>query len=159
MIPLNELRAHLRLDDTVDDALLEDYERAAVDYVERLTGRRWGAAGEVVQIERWSGGAVMLNDEPQGAVTVEESADGVTWATLSDVVFAGRLAYLPRYPVAPRFLRLTYPAGYGADAPETIKQAVRLLVGHWYENRESVIVGRTSKEIEHTVSALVRVTA
>lgn len=35
---------------------------------------------------------------------------------------------------------LTYSAGYGtaADVPDTVKAAIKLLVGHWYEHRESV---------------------
>jgi len=35
---------------------------------------------------------------------------------------------------------LTYSAGYGeaADVPDVIKAAIKLLVGHWYEHRESV---------------------
>lgn len=35
---------------------------------------------------------------------------------------------------------LTYSAGYGtaAEVPDVIKAAIKLLVGHWYEHRESV---------------------
>jgi uncharacterized phiE125 gp8 family phage protein len=37
-------------------------------------------------------------------------------------------------------VRVTYLAGYGAraDVPQTIKQAMLLLIGHWFENREAV---------------------
>jgi uncharacterized phiE125 gp8 family phage protein len=38
--------------------------------------------------------------------------------------------------------------------PAAIKQAILMLVGHWYLNRESVIVGQTSKEIEFATSML-----
>lgn len=37
-----------------------------------------------------------------------------------------------------------FVAGYGddpADVPEVYRQAIQLLVGHWYENREEVVVG------------------
>lgn len=41
-------------------------------------------------------------------------------------------------------IRITFDAGYGdaADVPEAIKHAIKLLIGHWYENREEVIIGQ-----------------
>lgn len=44
---------------------------------------------------------------------------------------------------------ITFTAGY-ADAdsvPETIKQAMLLLIGHWYEHREEVLVGVVPTEL------------
>lgn len=48
---------------------------------------------------------------------------------------------------------ITHTAGYGARAavPDDIKHAILMLVGHWYENRESVLIGQTSKDIEYAV--------
>ena len=37
---------------------------------------------------------------------------------------------------------ITFVAGYGATSasvPESIRQAILLLVGHWYENREATV--------------------
>ena len=51
---------------------------------------------------------------------------------------------------------VTYVAG-GATAGEIdprVKQAVLLMIGHWYENREAVLTGTISKEVEHAVQAL-----
>lgn len=57
------------------------------------------------------------------------------------------------YPVTIRFV-----AGYGAASaiPATIKQAILLLVGHWYLNRSGTLIGSISKELEFSVSALLR---
>lgn len=33
-----------------------------------------------------------------------------------------------------------------SEAPDDLKQAVMMLVGHWYENRETSLVGFTSSE-------------
>ena len=51
---------------------------------------------------------------------------------------------------------ITYVAGYAsADVvPDAIKHALRMLVGHWYENREAVLIGTISKEIEFSVDSL-----
>ena len=42
----------------------------------------------------------------------------------------------------------------GTDVPENYLQAMYLLIGHWYENRESVVVGTTSAVLQQTVDAL-----
>jgi hypothetical protein len=41
-------------------------------------------------------------------------------------------------------VQIEYTAGYGdaAAVPESIKNAILLMVGHWYENREEVIIGQ-----------------
>ena len=51
---------------------------------------------------------------------------------------------------------VVYVAGAATTGaiPATFKQAVKLLVGHWYENREGVLTGTISKEIEFSVKAL-----
>lgn len=52
---------------------------------------------------------------------------------------------------------VTYVAGYTlpASVPQAFRHAMRLLVGHWYENREATVVGTISKEIEFAVESLV----
>lgn len=48
-------------------------------------------------------------------------------------------------------------AGYGAaaaDVPAAILRAIELLVGHWYQNREAVVVGTIVADLPFAVSAL-----
>lgn len=53
-------------------------------------------------------------------------------------------------------IRVTYTAGYAeGEVPETFVQAIKLLVGHWFANREGVVVGEASKELELTVRSLI----
>lgn len=52
-------------------------------------------------------------------------------------------------------VRVNYTAGYGATAasvPETIKHAMRLLIGHWFVNREAV--GQVGGPLELAVKSL-----
>jgi uncharacterized phiE125 gp8 family phage protein len=53
---------------------------------------------------------------------------------------------------------VNFTAGYGGDEtaiPEEYKQAIRLLVGHWYENRGAVAsTGAVPKEVPFGVMAL-----
>jgi uncharacterized phiE125 gp8 family phage protein len=52
---------------------------------------------------------------------------------------------------------VTYVAGYtlAANVPPKYRHAMKLLIGHWYENRETTLIGTISKELEFTISALV----
>jgi len=51
-------------------------------------------------------------------------------------------------------VQVTYLAGYGgaANVPTPAKHAIKMLVGHWYANREAV--GSVGRELEMAVSAL-----
>ena len=53
---------------------------------------------------------------------------------------------------------IQFVAGYGnpAACPERAKHLAKLLLGHWYENREAVLTGAMSRPIEYAVSSLVR---
>ena len=47
-------------------------------------------------------------------------------------------------------VEVKYTVGYGnasTDVPDGIKQAVLLTLGNWYENRQTVITGRTATEL------------
>ena len=50
-----------------------------------------------------------------------------------------------------------YTVGYGSTAasvPQAIIQAVYLTIGHWYQNRETVVVGRTASEVPMSAKML-----
>ena len=52
---------------------------------------------------------------------------------------------------------IEFDAGYGdaaADVPAEVKQAMLLLIGNWYENREATVTGIISREIEFAVRSL-----
>ncbi len=52
---------------------------------------------------------------------------------------------------------ITYTAGYGATAalvPQPIRQAIKILVAHWFENREPVIAGTIVSPVPMSVDAL-----
>ncbi len=48
-----------------------------------------------------------------------------------------------------------FQAGYAStDIPETLKKAGKMVCAHWYKNREAVVTGAISKEIEVALDAL-----
>ncbi|MEW5921571.1 MAG: head-tail connector protein [Bacillota bacterium] len=57
-------------------------------------------------------------------------------------------------PVNGIVVRFTAGHGDATNVPQAIKQAMLLLIGHWYANREAVLTGSISKEIEFAVKSL-----
>jgi len=53
-------------------------------------------------------------------------------------------------------VRVTYLAGYGdaAEVPQTVKRAMLLLIGHWFENREAVVTGTITQAHKLAVESL-----
>lgn len=54
-------------------------------------------------------------------------------------------------------VQVTAVIGYGesrSDIPAPIVQAIKLMIGHWYENREAVIVGQSVAEMPDGAKAL-----
>jgi len=55
-------------------------------------------------------------------------------------------------------IEIDFTAGYGAaasDVPAPLRQAVLLLVAHWYENREPIAVGSPEMAVPGPVAQLV----
>lgn len=68
-------------------------------------------------------------------------------------------AYSLYWPVArsvPNAVIVRFVAGYGAAStvPAPIKAAMKLLIAHWYAQREAVVVGTITKELEWAVNSL-----
>lgn len=153
--------------DESETLLLRSLERAAVATVEHRTGRYWGPVTDISEVRVWRGW-LELSTEPIDEVLTLEGRDNGAWSTLSsgDYYLSGRFVrpigrWSPGWD-AP--IRATYSGGYPLiagnpdewDAPEDIKDAVRLLVAHRYLNREAVVVGAGAAEIPQGVEALIR---
>jgi uncharacterized phiE125 gp8 family phage protein len=74
---------------------------------------------------------------------------------------ASALAFAPwALPMPGRLaagIELDVVTGYGdnaGDVPEPLRQAIRLLVAHWYENRGLVASGTSSVALPQTIAAL-----
>ncbi len=54
-------------------------------------------------------------------------------------------------------VRVRFTAGFGpnpTDVPEPIRQAMLLMIGNWYENREEVVIGQGAIQIPLAAEAL-----
>ena len=158
MIDLTTAKQHLRVDTTDENGLIGAYLLAAQKAVETATSKPLTAVvvTQVVDgfppcgraIRLWKG---PVADTPAPTIAYDDT-NGVE-QTLADfrLVDGAMAQLLPAYgdqwpadaQSAIGSVRVTYTAGYdgGSGVPPELDQAVLLLVGHYYHNREAAIGG------------------
>lgn len=122
--------------------------------------------------ERHNGlNALQLPYGPVSAVTSVEYIDdaGVEQTLAADQYVTDLNRDIPRLYAAPYIswpvclsqpgaVTVTYTAGYGAadDVEQGLKQLILLIIGHWYQNREAVVVeSATPSELPMAAQALI----
>ncbi len=170
-ITLEEAKAQCKVDIADDDALITSLITAARVYCEKIGWRAYLTQTIQLWIDEWpSSGRISLPKPPLQSVTSIKYYDTAdVEATLGTDVYAvdtisePGLAWLKYNQTWPTTLLrehhgicVTYVAGwtYAANVPQSEKQAMLLLVGHWYENREATTVGVVSRPIDFAVRAL-----
>ena len=171
-ITLEEAKAQLRLDTDEDDALVVRLIKAARTWVEGQTKKALKAQTWDQTIDwQWpfkdSIPWITLEKNPVQSVTsityVDGSSPNPTLAA-SDYIAVSREhhSYItPAYGVTwptlryvPEAITVRFVAGY-SEVPEPLKHAIAMLVAHWYENREPVIVGTSAANIPLAVEAMI----
>jgi uncharacterized phiE125 gp8 family phage protein len=170
--------AHLRAS-TADTALINGLRTAAVEYAEMFTRRVFLHSTYRYTSDVWPNGAMdlprpLFNGNSTNVVVSYLSEGGSTYTVFASTEYhidresePGRLVLKSNntWPdtalESANAVRVDFVAGYGTTAtsgstavPQGIKQACLLLTGHWYENRDSVVVGTISSEIEQAVKTL-----
>ncbi len=170
-ISLAEAKAHLRVDADDEDALLSSLIVTARAFVEKALARALITQDWSLYLDNWPrGGTIALPIAPVQEVTavrVYDSGDMPTDVdeesysadTVSDparlLLSAGGLQMLPARLLNP--YEVAFTAGYGDEAddvPEPIRHALKLLIAHWFENREPVVLGEAPQEVPATVASL-----
>lgn len=169
-----------------DDSLLLGYLEAAVDSCEAFTGLtlaptifemaldqfpcprgRWSVSREgwrdAIAVELPRAPFVALLE----AVTGNDSDGTIDPAayTVDDFSMPARVVPVSAWPAvttATNRIRFRWLAGYGDSSdgaeplPDAIRQALLMLVAHWYQNREPVVVGMTVAELPFAIELLLR---
>lgn len=160
-VDLTLAKAQCRVTHSGEDALLTQYIASSKAWIERYT-RLLIEEGEVTDTFTEFGDYLLLTRGPfielTGILYTDTAGDPqeVEDARVQD----GRI-YPPTtgWPSIQAYstIEVVYVAGYGDaynPAPEELTQAQLLLIGHWYQNREAVITGTISKDLEYAVEAL-----
>jgi uncharacterized phiE125 gp8 family phage protein len=164
IISLLDLKNFLKVENTADDTLIPALLTAARKYVEDYTGVLCNSGTVTFYAESWA--AFRFAAGPVTAVdTVSYKTDASTYATLATTGYAVSTKAIPQrlqfysppslYNNTLEKVKVTTTAGYAeAYIPAPMVQAMRLLVGHWYEQRSQVIVGTISSQLPLGIHAL-----
>lgn len=160
-VSLTEAKLHLKVDITTDDTLITNLIVAATQVSEEYTNRFFidtvvnQTCSDFKELSE-------LFKSKVSAVTHVKYYDSnnaqQVWASSNYVVNKEyepcqiNLVVDKSFPnIADRIdaVECRYTVGYGtaSDVPDVIKQAILLTLGNWYENRMSVITGRTTTEM------------
>lgn len=155
-VSLLEACQHLRLADTQveadalpDKSLIEALILTARSMAEEITGRQLMPATWELLTDEFIAG-IELPKQPIQSITSITYRNDTTIATLADTQYlldtaGGRLVTLtPDDAVAGlNSVQIKYVSGYtdAAAVPAPIKAAIKMMLGHWYENRQDVTVG------------------
>jgi len=167
-VSLTEAKSHLKVDTSADDTYIESIIKAATQLSEEYTNRFFIDT----VIEQYASSFVELQTLFKSKVSVisfvkyYDSSNSLE--TLSASVYDEQLRYEPSqiqladgqsFPTITKrndAVRVRYTVGYGAasDVPEIIKQAILLTIGNFYQNRNSVVIGRIATELPQNVKWL-----
>ena len=152
----------LKVDTTADDTLIDNLIKAATQSCEIYTNRYFLDTLVTQYADKWVD-IENLYKSPVSAIThikYYDSDDSLqtlagTVYLLDEVSQPARIGLKPNqsYPnIANRInaVAVQYTVGYGTastDVPEGIRQAVLMTIANWYENRQTVITGRTATEL------------
>lgn len=156
-IDLATLKLHLRVSGSGQDTILTTYLDAAINWVESYTSQKL-EAGAVLEEFTEFGDYLELGTGPAVSITsisytnAEGDADTVEDARLRDGRIYPPVAGWPGIAVY-SIITVAYDAGY-SDTPKALDQAVLLLAGHYFQNREAVVAGGTANELPLAVESL-----
>lgn len=170
-VTLDEVKAHLHLDGDAEDGWLKGAIAAARQYAEGFQGRTYTTRMLRLSLERWPRcGAIYLPRPPLQSVesvtytledgieqTLDPSLYIVDTTSEPGAIHLHPGASWPSEPLRPGLpVTIEYTAGYGEPeaVPAQVRHSLLLLIGHWFANREAVVVGTVTRELEFTTEAL-----
>jgi uncharacterized phiE125 gp8 family phage protein len=177
-VTVAEAKSHLRVDTSDDDTYIGTLITAAREWVEAYLDRTLVHTQWKMRLERFPTDSLYPIELPRPPVVSSGTATAVTitytgetgnTATLSTAQYRvqrfetpGRVTtvYGGTWPAGREdndAVQVTWWAGYGStgsSVPAAIRHAILMLVGYWYENRSTVVVGSISKQLEFAVESL-----
>jgi uncharacterized phiE125 gp8 family phage protein len=167
-LSLAEAKAFLRVEHDDDDALIAALATGSRIHVETQTRRALITQQWRLSFDGWpEHGRITIRPGPLQEVTAAHVTDCDGNARIVDLqgfvpdLGASALAFAPWAMPQPGRLaagiEIDVTVGYGdagSDVPEPLRQAIRLLAAHWYENRGLAAIG-TVTVLPTTVAALI----
>lgn len=145
LVTLEDAKAHCRVDGDGDDRLVAGYIAAAIAY---LDGPR-GVLGRVVQRQQWrldlhygwDCDIVLPLPDAVDVTAISYDTEGAEIPVGVDLQQDGPMTRVRPLQPAAQPVRILFVADVPADILPALRQAVLLIVGHWYLHREEVGAG------------------
>ena len=168
-VSLTEAKSHLKVDTTADDTYITSIIKAATQLSEEYTNRYFidtvtdQTCSDFAQLQ------TLFKSKVSAVAHVKYYDNDNSLQTLSATIYDTQLQYEPsqiQLAENQSFPSITkrndavvarYTVGYGSsasDVPEIIKQAILLTIGNFYQNRNSVVIGRIATELPMNVKWL-----
>ena len=168
-LSLQDARAFLKVETSDDDDVIAALIAGARIHVEAQTRRALVTQSWRLIRDVWpADGRVPILPVPLRSVTAArvyrldgsmQSIDAGTY--IAETAAAPAVLWFKAPPPAPgrvvAGIEIDITAGYGdtaADVPADLRQAIRLLVAHWYENRGMIAAGQTVGLLPASVNAM-----
>ena len=170
-VTLADAKVHLRVDGTDEDTLITGLITAARRHVERSLGRALITQSWSFFLDEWPDPyAIELPLTPLQAITAVTTYDVDDVGTVFDAqnYFADTASEPPRlvlrgaqpWPKPGRRangIEIALTVGHGdtaSDVPQPLIQALMLLIAHWFEQREPVVLDDRPHPVPATVAGL-----
>jgi uncharacterized phiE125 gp8 family phage protein len=168
-VSLTEAKSHLKVDTTADDTYITSIIKAATQLSEEYTNRFFidtvidQTCSDFAQLQ------TLFKSKVSAVAHVKYYDSDNSLQTLSATIYDTQLQYEPSqiqladdksFPTITKrndAVVARYTVGYGSaasDVPEIIKQAILLTIGNFYQNRNSVVIGRIATELPMNVKWL-----
>lgn len=168
-----EAKTHLRVDSSDDDTYIDTLVKAARYVCEAMTNRQLITATYELYLDGFpsDNAWIYLPHPPLQSVTsiayTDSAGDAQTLSSSTGYqtdtkgiighVEPARFTIWPAtYADTLNTVTITYKAGYGdasTNVPQSAIHGIKLLVGNWYENRESVVLGQMPATLPMAVEA------
>jgi len=168
-VSLTEAKSHLKVDTTADDTYITSIIKAATQLSEEYTNRFFidtvieQTCSDFEQLQ------TLFKSKVSAVTHVKYYDSNNSLQTLDTAVYDEQLDYEPsqiQLADGKSFPSITkrndavvakYTVGYGSaasDVPEIIKQAILLTIANFYQNRNSVVIGRIATKLPMNVKWL-----
>ena len=167
-VTTSEAKTHLKVDTSADDTYIDNIIKAATQLSEEYTNRFFIDTVIEQTCSSFADLQTLFKSKVNTVTHVKYYDSDNSLQTLDATVYDTQLDYEPsqiQLAENQSFPDITkrndavvarYTVGYGtaSDVPEIIKQAILLTIGNFYQNRNSVVIGRISTELPLNVKWL-----
>jgi uncharacterized phiE125 gp8 family phage protein len=175
-LTLDEAKAYLRVQHASEDSTITDCIRAATSYCEEELDLAIMEQQITLKMDAFPVGAIKLPRTNLLSVTsvsyIDTNGDSQAFTdfTVDDFSSPARIVANEAWPDAKSItnaVTIVYQAGFKSDqsgsaaenpAPGAVMQAMRLLITHYFDNRNTVVIGSgiAGSEVALTVTALLQ---